>query len=1154
MYLKKLEVSGFKSFADKTVLEFGLGISGIIGPNGCGKSNISDSIRWCLGEQRSKSMRSSNMQEVIFSGTQTRSAGGMAEVSLTFDNSQSILPVKYSEITVTRRLFRSGESEYFINRNQCRLKDIRDMFLDTGLGSDTYSVIEHGKVDLLVTARPENRRELFEEVAGVAKYKIRREETLRKLEKIDTDISRLSDILTIHKQQITALDAAAKKAKQYKKCQDNLAKYEIFYLVRSITFNKFEIEELKKELDPKVEDFRLNNALSVQVEAEIQKLRFSLGEMNEQYLNINKDLSEIKTQKSVAEQVIQHATQRETEIKSEQTILEEELVINRDKAVHMDEQLEQLNISDDSFKSGVKLLEAIYIEKEQQYNSLKVKFSELESKKNSIRIKVSEIESEKKRLLKLKEELAETKIRLNSDTVSLQKLITRLESVVGSTNQEIVKIEAELSAKNESFQSLKIKQEEVNKTILENSREIKTLNNDLSKYKDIFASNDARIITLREFDYQDPVRSSIRTVLSLGNVARGPVSSLIDLEENKYELIAAALGEKLNYLVCETLEKAEYAIKFLENNNLSRLSFVIVEKISDSYKNGNLGPPSGYFELVKYLRYEPCDEKVIRFICSDALVYGNRVYGNVVVQGGGKIFFEKPILVEEQIKKLNRESKEIRRNISDIQFKIEQIDKYQKNLLTEKEKLDFDIMKIKMQIDGEHVRIVEKRNDINVVIGEINRHKEEINCKNLESISFDERISVFETEISDYEKKENELYKELKTVENDIFLMRKEEEVVAPVMMEARINWNKKIAELENRNREQQYIVDNVANFRNRISHVQLKITENNKKISELFASRQKETARIQQLCEEESKKESGMQVFLADKQTVQTALDIKTNELRDLQNKANDLKIRINTMQIDIKNFEFQKSDSEKKLMDMYGKNYEEIKNDFGDNIKEVDDEEIKQIKKKIEFLGSVNLAAQEEYDALEQKYNSILVQQNDLLKSKEDLYEIIKKINRSTAENFEKTFSLVKENFRKLYVKLFGGGEANLILNKKNDLLESGIDIFAQPPGKKLQSISLCSGGEKALTAVALIFAFFMVKPSPFCILDEVDASLDDANVDRYNAMIREFSAKTQFLVVTHNKRTMEMADTLYGVTMEEYGISKIISVRISKQDNAQ
>ncbi|MDR1433994.1 chromosome segregation protein SMC [Candidatus Endomicrobiellum devescovinae] len=1149
MYLKKVEVCGFKSFADKTVLNFEQGISGIIGPNGCGKSNISDSIRWCLGEQRAKSMRSSNMQEVIFGGTQTRATTGMAEVSLTFDNSQNILPIDYSEVTVTRRLFRSGESEYFINKTQCRLKDIRDMFLDTGIGSDGYSIIEQGKVDFLTTAKPEDRRELFEEAAGVSKYKVRREETLRRLEKIDADMSRLSDALAIHKQQITALDIAAKKAKQYKKYQEELANYEVASLVHHISYGNNEIVRIKTELDPKIKEFESTNTLMAQLDTEIQEIRLSLDEKNESYVSVNKDLSEIKMQIGVADQIIQHAMQREGEIKSEKESLEQELVVNREKVIQMEEQLKTLNSDDGTLADDLVKYEADYREKERQYNLVKSRLSELEARENEIREKLSQFESEKEQQHNLKAELSESRIHLDAELDSLRRIISRLENDVEPTRQEIVNIEAELESANTSIGSFETKKEEINKIISENEEKRKSLENILLKHKESLASNDSRVSTLKEFDQQDPVRSSIRAVLSLGNLARGPVSSIIDADEDKQELVASALGERLNYLVCDTAEKADQAIKFLEENGLSRLSFIVADKISDSVQNSAIGLPQGYTELIKFLKYNSSDEKIIRYVCSGALVSGNKIYGNVVVSGGGKISFEKPVLIEEQIKNLQNKSEELKLNISTAQSEIERIYENQINLRLEKERLGFDAIKVKTQIEGKRSQIEEKKNDIKSITEEINKHKEEISSKATELNSFNEKISVFEIKLAEHEDEENRLYEELKIIENDTFAAKKEEETLAPLMMEARSVWDKKVAEFENKRQGQQYLLDNIANIKKQIEYAENKIVESDEKLSELLTSQETETVKIQQLYESQAQKEVEIQSSLTDRQSLQDVLDSKTNEWHALRGKVDELNNEVNAMQIDLKNFEYQKNDLEKRLAETYSKTYEEIKNDF-DGI-EVNNEEITKIKRKMESLGSVNLAAQEEYDALEQRYNFLLAQQQDLLKAKDDLLEVIKKINQSTIENFKKTFDIVRDNFKNLYRKLFGGGEADLMLTDENNLLESGVDIYAQPPGKKLQNISLCSGGEKALTAVALLFAFFMVKPSPFCILDEVDAPLDDANVGRYNSMIKEFASKTQFLVVTHNKRTMEMADVLYGVTMEEHGISKIISVKMNKQD---
>lgn len=557
----------------------------------------------------------------------------------------------------------------------------------------------------------------------------------------------------------------------------------------------------------------------------------------------------------------------------------------------------------------------------------------------------------------------------------------------------------------------------------------------------------------------------------------------------------------------------------------------------------------GFTELIKYIKYLPENEKVIRFVCSNAIISGNKVYGNVIIQGGGKSSFEKPVMIEEQIKKLQAKSEELKRSIMSVRDETERINEDQINSKLEKERVGFDSVKIRTQAESRQAQIEEKRDDIKTAVEEIERHKAEIEGKRGELGSFNEKIAAFDGRLAEIEAEENGLYERLGAIENDINAARKEEEELALLMMEARSAWDKKAAEAENRRKGQQYILDNIANIKRQIEYAENRMSENEAKLSELLTTQETETVNIQQHYEQQAQKDAMIQVFLNERQRLQDEIDSKTAAWHELRGKVDGLNAEINAMQVDLKNFQYQKSDLEKRLLETYGKPYEEIKNDF-DGV-EVNHEEINRIKRKMESLGSVNLAAQEEYDALEQRYNFLLTQQQDLLKAKEDLHEVIRKINASTIENFKKTFDIVRENFKDLYRKLFGGGEADLMLTDEDNLLESGVDIYAQPPGKKLQNISLCSGGEKALTAVALLFAFFMVKPSPFCILDEVDAPLDDANVGRYIAMIKEFASKTQFLVVTHNKRTMEMADILYGVTMEEHGVSKIISVKMNKQD---
>ncbi|MDR2772003.1 MAG: chromosome segregation protein SMC [Elusimicrobiota bacterium] len=1150
MYLKKVEIIGFKSFADKTILDFEKGITVIIGPNGCGKSNISDAIRWCLGEQRAKSMRSGRMQDVIFGGTQKRAVTGMAEVSLTFDNSQNVLPIDYSEVHITRKLFRNGESEYYINKTQCRLKDIRDMFLDTGIGFDGYSIIEQGKVDFLTTAKPEDRRELFEEAAGVAKYKARREETLRKLDKVDADMFRLSDALTLQKEQIGLLEQQARKAKQYQKYQLELAKYETADLVHQISFGDSEISKIKETLDPKIKDFEINNTAMAQTEVEISDMRLSLDEKNSQYVELNSEISEIKNQIGVADQIVQSSSQREDEINDEQEKLSVELSENENKIAEYETELNVVNTDDTTLVDEVENLHKLFIEKEQQYNQTQTRLAEITAQISQIRLKLSEIDMQKEQQINSKSEVVQSQNTLNIETESLKRIAAVLERDIEPTNNEIAALEAELLKANDAVASNESAKEKISAEIAENEIKAQTYENNLSELKNNLASNQARVETLKEFDKSDPIRSAIRAVVSLG-IARGPVSNLIDLEPEYENLAAAALGEKLNYLICKNVEAAEQAINFLEENNLSNLSFIIEDRISDGQKSSPFKLPVGSFELTSILNFHSDDEKIIRFLCSDAIVSEKKIYSSVIVSGGAKYSSEKPVLIEEQIKRLEDKNSRIAENIDALQKNIEEISETQIDLKSQKDRLGFDEVKLKTQIENKRSQIEDKKFDITGYVAEIDKNKALIETHTASLNELNEKIALAEAEIETLFSSEKELSAELETKESEQINLRTLESSLAPQMMDARSAYDKKASEIENKKKGQEYIKENIVNIKDRIESIKSRIVDNETKLAELLNVQETETEKIKNLHEERAEKEAYLQTFLAQKDDLQTQIDTKTETSHELKTKTDQLNGEINSMQIDLKNFEFQRNNLSQKLEEMFGKSYEELKEEFSSV--EANREEITKIKRKMDSLGAINHAAPEEYDTLEQRYTFLSAQQKDLLKAKEDLHKVIRKINDATIENFKKTFDVVRNNFQQLYRKLFGGGgEADLRLTDENNLLESGIDIFAQPPGKKLQNISLYSGGEKALTAVALLFAFFMVKASPFCILDEVDAPLDDANIGRYNKMIKEFVKDTQFLIVTHNKRTMEIADILYGVTMEEQGISKIISVNLNQSRN--
>ncbi|MDR0823391.1 MAG: AAA family ATPase, partial [Endomicrobium sp.] len=707
MYLKKVELSGFKSFADKTTLNFEQGITGIIGPNGCGKSNISDAIRWCLGEQRAKSLRSSQMFDVIFAGTKTRVGTSMAEVSLIFDNSQNVLPVEYSEVVITRRLFRSGESEYYINKSQCRLKDIRDLFLDTGIGFSGYSIIEQGKVDFLTTAKPEDRRELFEEAAGVAKYKSRREETIKRLEKVEQDMKRLGDALNIHKEQIHALDLAAKKAKQYQKFKEDLKQYETADLVQQISYGDSEIEKTKIELDPKIKETESNNAFLAKLSVEISDMRMELDAKNENYLNANMTLSDINTQIGVSDQIIQSSSQREEEINKEQETLLAEISESEIKELQYQEELKSFNDGDNTLPVEVENLEKAFKEKEQNLEIIKNTLIETKNNEDSILSQLDDLSNQKESLINSKAQSSQQQIHLNAEIAALDRMILSRQNEIEPTNNEIAALEAEINSAKERLAAHQPQKESFDNEMSVSEKKIDELRDKLSSLKEDLASNDTRISTLKEFDQSDPIRSSIRAILNLG-IARGPVSSLISADADKEDLIASSFGDKLNYLICANIADAEKAVSFLEENGLPRLSFIIADKVNSQPRSSVLGLPAGATELIKILKFNPADESIIKFICSDAIVSGNKIYNGALIQGGGKTVFEKPVLIEEKINKLQERSEILKSNIEEIQAEIETTDDEHIELRLQKENLNNEAVKLKYQIESQTDSIEEK--------------------------------------------------------------------------------------------------------------------------------------------------------------------------------------------------------------------------------------------------------------------------------------------------------------------------------------------------------------------------------------------------------------------------------------------------------------
>lgn len=1149
MYLKKLELCGFKSFADKTVLTFEKGVSAIIGPNGCGKSNISDAIRWCLGEKRTKSMRTKAMQDVIFGGTKTRSAAGMSEVTLTFDNSQNMIPIDYSEVAITRKLFRSGESEYFINKTQCRLKDIIDLFLDTGIGTGGYSIIEQNKVEELVMANPETRREFFEEAAGVAKYKVRREETLKRLEKIETDMSRLDDSLKIFEGQIKQLDQQARKAKQCKKYKEDLAKYEIAEVVNNLARGYEELEKLKTQIEPKIREYETVNVTLHQMEAEQQDLRLAQTENNEKYIALNSEYSDLKTESALSDQQIKNLTQRDSDLITEQDRLKLEIEDARAKIIKYENDIATINTGDDGIEDEVTKLKQETEDKLSKYNLIKQKLDELETKEDEIRTKIDSFDQNKDSLINSKTSIFQQQAEAAATVSSIERNIERLNNDIAPANQEIEGFELKLQEAQNSLKELETKVEASKQVVLNIDTEIDNLKEKEIEYNKKIAGLEAKISTIKEMDDQNPVKIATNAVKNLGFV-KHTVAEIISPDLDKIDTVANALGDKLDYLICDSMQQAEEAIKYLIQNNMCKLTFLISEKIPNDISV--VPSTDNAVELFKILNCLAEYEKIGKFISNGIFINNDKIYSNALVSGGAINVSDKPVLVEDQIKKLQQEIEKLKQELDSLNKEIEKQEDTKLNISFDNQNNSNLKIRIDAQIENLQETINQRKADISDTAKEIENLRKEKTEKQQILDGVNDQIANIEEQLANIETESLSLSDELNKIELESDTLKNQEEQANKEYIESSNNYQRRNSDLEHRQQGQQYITENINNLNSQIKQKTDRSAEIEIELQNIQSEKETEAANIQKYNEAMIQKETELQIAVADKDRIQTDIDAKENLISETRTKVAMLNDEVNSLQSEQKGYTTQKNMLETQIKESYGKTYEEIKDQYLGV--EVDKEEIARIKKKIESFGAINWSAEEEYETLSQRYDFIQTQQKDLLKAKQDLEETIKKINETTIENFKKTFDAVRENFRYLYKKVFGGGEADLILTDENNLLESGVDIKAQPPGKSVKNIMQCSGGEKAFTAVALLFSFFMVKPSPFCILDEVDAPFDDANVGRYNNIIREFAQKTQFMVVTHNKRTMEMADTLYGVTMEQQGVSKIISVRMNKDSEKE
>ncbi|WMM26728.1 chromosome segregation protein SMC [Tissierella sp. MB52-C2] len=1183
MQLKKVEIQGFKSFADKTEIKIKNGITAIVGPNGSGKSNISDAIRWVLGEQSVKNLRGSKMEDVIFAGTGKRKPLGYAEVTITFNNKNGQIPIDYEEIAVTRRMFRSGESEYYINKNSCRLKDIRELFMDTGIGKDGYSIIGQGRIEEILSNRPEDRRHIFEEAAGIVKYKSKKEEAERKLDKTQDNLIRIKDLIFELSSQLEVLEIQSEKANYFTELYNRLKELEINLSIRDIRKLNIQIDEineektiLEKELNQKVLDRDLFENKFNLLKKTIEELESNIEDYRNKNSSIINELDKDQNQVAIIEEKERFYNKDLDRLKEEKTNL-----INR---------LEELSITNDDLIKEKSLAEEEYNILLERYNEKNI---ELEKELETLQEKEKHIELEKNNMIKIYNKSSDRKSELNSINSfneNIEKRIFQLKKEIDSMYteknsnanfyDEVSKkeedLQEELSALNQSLQSIKGKEKDTSELLESINKNINTNNMEIQSKTSSF-----KLLKNMEEDYEGyykGVKSLLKAAKRESQLKEGligVVAELIKVDEKFERAIDISLGSNVQNIVTETEGDAKRIIEYLKRNKLGRVTFLPLNVIKgntldisiqdrEEFKIHGLG-----YELVDYNKKY---ESIFKFLLGRTVIIENMDYGiklankynhslrivtldGEVLNPGGSMTGGSQ--GNSSISIISRKGR-IEKLLKDI----EKLNKVQEELNQEKTIYISKLTEFKEQIieldksikETEH-SIINIGNQKEKYISEINRLKESIE-------KAEKEINNLDTEVKEYKNKEIEIIDLLSKLDKEIIDKKEEiknltiayneeksirEEKMKNItdtkislnLLNSNINnlqekWNKNKAEVHSINNsmkeKEEMIILNMEN----IDEINKTKANLNKKIEELNLIAQDIKRELEDLISNKTK-------FMEEFYSEQNKLNEINKAMGESEKKLNSNEVKLARMTVQLENYH-------KKLNDDYELSFEEALN-YEVEIKNIQEAIIESRKLKVEIkeLGTVNLSSIEEYKNLKERLDFILEQQRDLINAKENLKEVIKDMETNMKTQFIMNFKKINDNFQDIFKNLFNGGQAELVLEDEENILNSGIEIKAQPPGKKLQSLTLLSGGEKSLTAVALLFAILTLKPSPFCILDEIDAALDEANISRYTNYLKTFYENTQFVLITHRKTTMEIADILYGVAMEEEGVSKLISVKL-------
>ncbi len=1188
MYLKSIEIQGFKSFADKIYLEFNPGITAVVGPNGSGKSNIADAVRWVLGEQSVKNLRGGKMEDVIFAGTDHRKPLGFAEVSITIDNSDNALPVSFSEVTVTRRIFRSGESEYFINKSQCRLKDIHELFLDTGIGRDGYSIIGQGRVEEILSSKSEERRHIFEEASGIMKYKLRKQEAEKKLELTKQNILRISDIISELEKQLEPLSRQAEDARKYLALRERLKELEVNVYIENISKYRKKIQEYQDQYSSLQENMEQERNKLERITQEnkektdlLKNLEERLVASRQEFFGLEQRLEQIGSQIKLNEEKVNNLTQNISRIDAEiQETCAKLNNLEKDKRTK-DERIKYLNERYEDYSSRLN-------EYQEQLNQVLASMDQtsrhIEELKSGIMDKL-DILSDKKA------QMGNVKLVIDNLRKRQNQLATEIYNLGIEKDREAMKKEDLTESIRQAGEVIRLTQERLDALEKEkNELEVisKDLNEKLNHVKSEIHVKSSRIKMLQDMErnlegYNRSVKMILQACHRFPELAKGIHGALAQVisVDKKYEVaIEMSLGSALQNIVTTTEEDAKNAIEYLKKNKLGRATFLPISSVKGRYMESRLldeikkhpGFCGVASDLVKYK--EEYKGIILSLLGRVAVVenldagiemarkfgYGFRIVTleGEILNTGGSISGGSTENREHGILSRNREISELKEELKEQVLRQESLENRLNEISGALKDIEAEIAETQSSKRETELEKIRRESQLAQVEDNIKRISSRAEMLKQERLQLQRQEEETETELKKYTEEISTLEADIETTKRVVSEYQEKNKEVQTVrdslhrdITDFRISVNSILESLSSVKESLDRINSEMDACINAVNKKQQEKTRCLVEIQSLKEKTEGLKNEIKSINTAKSGKTFEIDRITEEKKVLEEELSSIVDIIKDINKNIMLYQEESSRIEVMKARLETEMESVQNRMWDEYELTYTnalQLKKDIG-SITQAQ-KKINELRNEIKSLGHVNVSAIDEYVKTKERYEFMKLQLDDMKQAEEKLYRVIAEITSTMKQQFIKQFSLINENFNMVFRELFDGGHAELILSDKDNVLESGIEIEVQPPGKKLQNMMLLSGGEKALTAIALLFAILRLKPVPFCILDEIEAALDDANVQRFASYIKKYSKDTQFIIVTHRKGTMEVSDALYGVTMEERGISRIVSMKLNEQ----